>query len=171
MSNHTHSALTINKILVPTDFSEISIHALEYAALIAREANAEIILLHVFESYSQNTMLDMVIDFPDIVEKGIRDKIDEIKKGNAKLNGVTVHPRVVTGKIHNEIENITREEGVKLIVMGTYGVSGVTNIGKFFIGSNAYRTIQEAPCPIITLREKPWKDSIKDIVVPIDSTK
>jgi nucleotide-binding universal stress UspA family protein len=55
--------------------------------------------------------------------------------------------------------------------MGTYGVSGVTNVGKFFIGSNAYRTIQEAPCPIITLREKPWKESFKDFVVPIDSTK
>jgi len=38
------------------------------------------------------------------------------------------------------------------------------------MGSNAYRTIQNAPCPIITLREKPFRRQIKNIMVPVDST-
>src|SRR6187399_2676121 len=138
MSQTSSSQVTINKILVPIDFSEISIHALEYAALIARQAEAEILLLHVFESYSHNTMLEMVVDFTDIMEKGIQDKMDEIKSKNANLKGVTIHSKVATGKIHSEIERVAREEDIKLIVMGTHGVSGVTNIAKFIIGSNAY---------------------------------
>lgn len=171
MNQQNQSQVVIHKILVPTDFSAISIHALEHAALIAKKANAEILLLHVFESYSQNTMLDMVVDFTDIMEKGIEDKMNEIKKRNPKLDGVTIHSKVATGKIHSEIERVAKEEEVKLIVMGTHGVSGVTNIGKFIVGSNAYRTIHNAHCPIITLREEPWKKSFKDIVLPMDSTK
>lgn len=159
------------KILVPTDFSVISIHALEYAALIAKKANAELLLLHVFESYSQNTMLEMVVDFTEIMEKGIEEKMNDIKKKNQLLKGITIHSKVVTGKIHNEIERVAKEEDVRLIVMGTHGVSGVANIGRYLIGSNAYRTTQNAPCPVITLRQEPTHKSFKDIVLPIDSTK
>ncbi|HYV95719.1 MAG TPA: universal stress protein [Chitinophagales bacterium] len=163
--------LTIKKILVPTDFSEISLHALNYAARIAKLENSEIIMLHVFESYTQNTMLNMRIDFTEIVERGVEEKFKEIKAKNPDLEGVTIHSRVVVGKIHAEIDNTAAQENVKLIVMGTHGVSGVTNIGKFIIGSNAYRTIQNAPCPIITLREVPHRREIKNIVVPLDSTR
>lgn len=171
MSATTHPAVPRYKILVPIDFSVISIHALEYAALIARKANAEILLLHVFESYTQNTMLEMVVDFTEIVEKGIEDKMHEIKRKNEKLKGVNIVTKVVTGKIHSEIERIAKEEDIRLIVMGTHGVTGITNIGRYIVGSNAYRTIQNAPCPIITLREDPTKKTFKDIVLPIDSTK
>ena len=171
MSQQNNSGVTINKILVPTDFSQISVHALEYAAKIASVADAQILLLHVFESYSQNTMLDMVVDFTDIMEKGINDKMDELRQKNELLKSVTIHSKVATGKIHSEIERVAKEEDVKLIVMGTHGVSGVTNIGKFIVGSNAYRTIHNAPCPIITLREEPWRKTFKDILIPIDSTK
>lgn len=163
--------ITLNKILVPTDFSEISLHALDYAARIARSDNGEIILLHVFESYSQNTMLDMRVDFTEIIERGVEAKFKEIKAKNKNLEGVNIRSRVVVGKIHSEIDNISAQENIKLIVMGTHGVSGITNIGKFIIGSNTYRTIQNAPCPIITLRESPLRKEIKNIVVPLDSTR
>lgn len=161
----------INKILVPTDFSEISLNALDFAALIARNNNSEIILLHVFESYTQNTMLNMRIDFTQIIERGVEEKFKEIKVKNPNLAGITIRSRVVVGKIYSEIDNVAAEEKVALIVMGTHGVSGVTNIGKFIIGSNAYRTIQNAPCPIITIREAPRRKEIKNIVVPLDSTR
>ena len=165
------NSTNLGKILVPTDFSEISIDALEYAAMIARQGSAEILLLHVFESYSQNTMLDMVVDFTDIVEKGIRDKMEEIKQRNPSLEGVTIHSRVTVGKIYAEIDKIAREENMDLVVMGTHGVSGTTNIGKFIIGSNSYRIIHNAPCPIITLREDPWRKTFKNFLLPIDNSK
>ncbi len=169
MATNTNQ-VTVNKILVPTDFSEISLQALEYAARIAKSDNGEIIMLHVFESYTQNTMLDMRIDFTEIIERGVEAKFNEIKAKNKNLEGVTIRSRVVVGKIHTEIDNIAAAENIKLIVMGTHGVSGVTNIGKYIIGSNAYRTIQNAPCPIITIRDKPHDHEIKNIVVPLDST-
>lgn len=163
--------VSIKKILVPTDFSEISLHALDYAGWIAKQEDAEILLLHVFESYMQNTMLEMRIDFTEIIEKGIEAKMKEIKDNNLHLEGVRLHSKVVVGKIHSEIDRVAAEENVKLIVMGTHGVSGNTNIGKYFIGANAYRTIQNAPCPVITMKDKPWRREVKNIVLPLDSTK
>ena len=167
----TPDEITINKILVPTDFSDISLQAIDYAARIARSSKAEIILLHVFESYTQNTMLDMRVDFTEIIERGIEEKFKEIKLQHLNLSGVTVHSRVRVGKIHTEIDAVADAENVKLIVMGTHGVSGTTNIGKYIMGSNAYRTIQNAPCPIITMHEEPHRQEIKHIVVPLDSTR
>ncbi len=163
--------IALNKILVPTDFSDISLQALEYAAQIAKIDNGEIIMLHVFESYTQNTMLNMRIDFTRIIEEGVEARFNEIKAKNKNLQGINIHSRVVVGKIHSEIDNIAAQENIKLIIMGTHGVSGVTNIDKFFIGSNTYRTIQNAPCPIITLRQNPLRKEIKNIVVPLDSTR
>src|SRR5258706_9614197 len=98
----TTSAVTVKKILVPTDFSEISLHALDYAARIAKSENAEIVLLHVFESYNENTMLDMRVDFSEIIERGIESKFKEIQESHPNLAGVPIQPKVVHGKIHAE---------------------------------------------------------------------
>jgi nucleotide-binding universal stress UspA family protein len=166
----TTAPVTIKKILVPIDFSEISLAALDYAAMIANVENAEIILLHVFESHVQNALLEMRMDMAEIIEKGIEAKFAEIREKNPNLAGVNIRPKVVVGKIHHEINHIALEEEARLIVMGTHGVSGVTNIGKYVMGSNAYRTIQNAPCPIITLRESASRREIRNILVPVDST-
>jgi nucleotide-binding universal stress UspA family protein len=168
MANTT--PVTLKKILVPIDFSEISLAALDYAAMIAQLEDAEIILLHVFESHMQNALLEMRLDMAEIIEKGIEAKFAEIKEKNLNLAGINIRSKVAVGKIHAEINHIAHEEEVRLIVMGTHGVSGVTNIGKYVIGSNAYRTILNAPCPIITLREAPSRREIRNILVPVDST-
>ncbi|MCY7408917.1 MAG: universal stress protein [Chitinophagales bacterium] len=170
MSTKT-SAVRVKKILVPTDFSEISLAALDYAARIAKRDDGEILLLHVIESYMENSIIDMRVDYTEIIEKGIENKFNEIKLKNKNLEGVTIRSKVVLGKIHAEIDQIAAQENIRLIIMGTHGVSGRTNIGKFILGSNAYRTIGNAPCPIITLREAPRRKEIKNIVVPLDSTK
>ncbi|MCS6991222.1 MAG: universal stress protein [Chitinophagales bacterium] len=162
--------IAVKRVLVPTDFSEISLHALEYAAHLARIEDAEIVLLHVVESYPQNTGLDFRFDLTEIIERGIQDKFREIQQQNPSLAGVRLRSQVTVGKIYSEIDRIAAEEQVRLIVMGTHGVSGITNIGKYIIGSNAYRTIQNAPCPIITLRQRPPSFAIRKLLVPLDST-
>ncbi|MCS6917778.1 MAG: universal stress protein [Chitinophagales bacterium] len=162
--------ISVKKVLVPTDFSDLSLAALDYAAHLARAEDAELLLLHVVESYPQNTGLDFRFDFTEIIEKGIQQKFQEIQQENTHLAGVRLRSQVAIGKIHSEIDRVAAEEKVRLIVMGTQGVSGITNIGKFVIGSNAYRTIQNAPCPIITLRQRPKSFDVRRLLVPLDST-
>jgi nucleotide-binding universal stress UspA family protein len=93
--------------------------------MIAKQEGAEILLLHVFESYMQNTMLQMRIDFTEVVERGIEDKFNEVKAANRNLANIPIHSKVTLGKIYSEIDRIALEEDVKLIVMGTHGRRGV----------------------------------------------
>jgi nucleotide-binding universal stress UspA family protein len=166
-----NSSLTLRRILVPVDFSAISISALEFAGFIARQCNAKITLLHVLESYIHNTELQHAIDIDDAIRKAIEEKMEELKSSNKQLQGVTIEAMIGEGKIHSTIDNMAKKSKADLIVMGTHGASGITNIGKFFLGSNAYRTTQHSPVPVITMRSKPRVFNFKDILLPVDNTK
>ena len=73
------------------------------------------------------------------------------------------------GKVHKEISNQAKYHDATLIIAGTHGTSG---FDEFWMGSNAYKIVANAECPVITIRqsERP-KDTIKNILVPIDSTR
>jgi nucleotide-binding universal stress UspA family protein len=160
-------SLTLKRILVPIDFSEISLTAVDYAAYIAKNTGAEILILHVFESFEQNSKIDQVFDYTELIEKGIQGKLNELKTQRTNLLGINIRTRVVQGKIHNEIDHIATEEKVDLIVMGTHGASGSRHI----LGSNAYRTVLAASKPVLTVSESKKQIRFKDIVLPIDGSK
>jgi nucleotide-binding universal stress UspA family protein len=164
-------SLSFKRILVPTDFSDISLNALDYAASIASNTNAEVTLLHVYESYDQHSNIKFGLDINEIIEKGINDKINDIKATNKNLWGVKFNTKVVNGKSTNDIIKVAKQLKSDLIVMGTHGTSGLKNLGKYLLGSNAYRVVNNAPCPVITIREKKSNIRFKDLLLPIDNTK
>ncbi len=166
----SYHPISIKTVLVPVDFSALSYDTFRYAAYLTKLENAELLLLHVMEPNMQNVLLDMRVDIADILSRGMLDKFRELADQEQELRGIRLRVRVTVGKVHSEIDRVALEEGARLIVMGTTGVSGITNIGKFVIGSNAYRTILNAPCPIITMRQAPESFRIKSILVPLDST-
>jgi len=160
-------ALALKKILVPIDFSEISLSALDYAAYIANNTGAEILILHVFESFEQNSKIDQVFDYPELIEKGIQSKLNDLKLQRTNLLGIKISTKVVQGKIHHEIDEIANQEKVDLVVMGTHGASG----SKYILGSNAYRTVLAASKPVLTVSEPKKQIRFKDILLPIDGSK
>lgn len=165
----------LKKILVPTDFSPHSLSALHYAAAMAKHSDAEVILLHVIENYAENTALSQVINVTEAIKKAVNDKLVEIKNNNMDLWGIPISVRLVNGKIHKVIIDMVEKEGVDLIVMGTHGSSGIGNVGKYILGSNAYRIVRVANCPVITVREALEKKEggvkFGKIVLPLDTTK
>jgi len=161
--------LPLKKLLVPIDFSAISLHALDYAAGIAKTTNAEITLLHVYDA--PELPKNSTFNISDLIERGINEKINEIKAKDKNLFGVNLKTRVVAGKIHECIEEIAKEIKADMIIMGTHGSSGIRKIGKFLLGSNAYRVVNNSPCPIITIKEINKKINFKNIILPIDNSK
>jgi nucleotide-binding universal stress UspA family protein len=70
--------------------------------------------------------------------------------------------------VHQEIANQAKYVDAELVIAGTHGVSGFE---EFWIGSNAYRIVTYAPCPVITVRTNyEFKEKISKIVLPIDSS-
>jgi nucleotide-binding universal stress UspA family protein len=63
---------------------------------------------------------------------------------------------------------MAKMNGAELIIAGTHGVTGFE---QYWIGSNAYRIVSYAPCPVITVRfDYQFDHDIKNVVLPIDAT-
>ncbi|MEX0811526.1 MAG: universal stress protein [Chitinophagales bacterium] len=163
--------LKIDKILVPTDFSPLSLSALHYAAALARHSNAEIILYHVIETYMQNTFLEEIINIDRIIEDAVNKKMEEIKSDNIDLWGIKITARIGKGKIYRQISDFQKTNNIDLIIMGTHGWKDVDLKQKHILGSNAIRVVSGTTVPVITFRTPIEEVRLKKIVLPLDITK
>ena len=156
---------TINKVLVPIDFSDYSKSALRYAVNFAKSFNAEIILIYVVEpviyppdfSMGQIAMPSINTEWDDRA----KDELQKLAKSEI-IGAVKVKTIIKTGKPFVEIIETAKEENVDLIIIATHGRSGVEHI---LFGSTAEKVVRKAPCPVLTLREPlkgfDYKEGIK----------
>lgn len=156
----------MKNIIVAIDFSRCSIHALEYAIFLANKMKANILMVWV-----DNTTSDESV-FPEYVggsRKEISNNFDDlISKYSASLKEGEISYKIRKGKVHHEIANQAKYSDATLVIAGTHGVTGFE---EFWIGSNAYRIVTYAPCPVITVRTSfEFKNQIARIVLPIDSS-
>ena len=145
--------MTLKTILVPTDFSEPSTAALNYAKQLADALNASIHVLHVAEDPLRQpwtletygiSPLDVLGDITAQAQKDLGKALPESerKKYNAEL--VTA-----VGSPFSEIVNYARKNSIDLIVMGTHGRGGLAHV---VLGSVTERVVRFAPCPVLTVR-------------------
>lgn len=145
----------MGKILVGFDFSKGSAIAVDLAIDIANRMKLDLRLVYVKEK--------------DEDETPIRQ---EIERRNAAvehlLHGIKMEYVVRQGKVWEELCHQAEEDDAQLIVVGTHGMSGFT---KNWVGRNTYRTIAEAKCPVLTIREDfNFNKALERIVVPLDNT-
>jgi nucleotide-binding universal stress UspA family protein len=147
-------SIGIKKILCPTDFSENSEHALQYALTLATLSQAELRLFHVVEpiTYPQSTQLfEPVLDEVELMMKmeaafqtQLEDQVSALKDEYPKITG-----KLVKGNTFLEIIRVARDDDVDMIVMGTHGRTGLAHV---LIGSVAEKVVREAPCPVLTVK-------------------
>jgi nucleotide-binding universal stress UspA family protein len=161
--------LEIKRILIPMDFSETSFMALDHGAAMAKLFNAELYLLHVIElyEYTFNIYEPLVMvnttEMELMVNKNLREHAERVNK-QYHVNTV---PMLSRGRVSSEIVNMAIEKKIDIIIMGTHGAKGFSEI---FIGTNAHRTVTVSPCPVITLQSHPAKAGFSKIVMPIDDS-
>lgn len=134
----------ISRVLVPTDFGEVSTRALIYALDFAERLRAEVYLLHVMAESPSAT--------PNHHD---RERYREVWQKLDLLPTPGEHPdlaitrEVVHGVPADRIVRYAQERGVGLIVMGTRGRSGFAHL---VMGSVAERVIRQAPCPVLAVQ-------------------
>jgi nucleotide-binding universal stress UspA family protein len=144
--------MEIKKILFPTDFSEGSAQALQYAVDMTRRYGAKLYLLHVIYEISEGIgwyIPHMSMDelYKDI-EKGAKKELE--KFGVEELSSLKdIEYRTVMGTPHKEIIKFANDNKIDLIIIGTHGRKG---IDKIIFGSTAEHVVRYAPCPVLTVR-------------------
>ena len=140
----------IKKILVPTDGSDSSMRAADFALKLAKHFMSEIIGIYV---------IDRII-LEEISKVHERHEVEEEikRKGRRCLNyivksaereGLKASSILVEGQPHDQIVRHAESLGADIIIMGSKGRRGTNRI---LIGSVAERVIEYAPCPVLVIR-------------------
>ncbi|GGZ32906.1 universal stress protein [Echinicola pacifica] len=144
--------MTAFKILCPTDFSECSLNAIEYAAKLGEKYNAELILFHVPEmadykklfKFTDQNSLTFVNKKLDSLAKEVM--IESLDKGLKSCHSV-----IQEGKPEEEILKYAMFERIDLVVMGTEGVNDIkTN----FIGTKASTVVERSEVDVLIVPRK-----------------
>lgn len=145
--------LSIEKILVPVDFSANSRGALDLAVDLAKTFDAELHLLHCYQ-VTPATMAPYGIAIPETFEQDLRTaSLRRLSEERARIDGsgLTVEEHVSAHFPSEAIPEMAESLGADLIVMGTRGLSGLKHV---LLGSVAERTLRRAKCPVLTVKDE-----------------
>lgn len=157
----------MKRILVPTDFSSRAENALKIAAQIARKNDFEIHLLHMLEIPSQmNDAITGGAAIPEIML--FLQKAKEIMQHTKEkdfLQGLTVIDAIKLERATQGILSYSKDNHIDLIIMGSNGASGLTEI---IIGSNTEKVVRLSPAPVMVIKEEITPFDPKNIVFASD---
>ena len=156
----------MKKIIVPIDFSKHSEYALETAAMLAKKHNSELIALHMLEMSdsmlldSDNEHNEKTVFFYKLAEKKFNEFL-----AKDYLEGLEVVPLVKHYKVFKEVSDVAMEQNADLIVMGSHGTSGFTEI---FVGSNTEKVVRHSETPVLVVKSKPLNVDYKTVIFASD---
>ncbi len=146
--------IRLERILHPTDFSDASLRAAEYAVELARQFGARLYLLHVIEDPLPTIVaLGGYVPGRDELEAFARTALntwlDAFDTGSLAIERECVH-----GHAFPEIVRFARDREIDLIVIGTHG-RGYTQ--HFLMGSVAEKVVRKAPCPVLSVHPEDFR--------------
>ncbi len=146
--------VTLNRMLVPVDFSECSLDALEYGVLVAQRSKASIRLLHVPEPVSYG--LDFT--FPHVAKREqmrteVTGRLSNLVSALTTA-GVSSDFTMRGGLPADSILDTARSQSVDVIVMGTHGRRGLSHV---LFGSVAESILRRSSCPVLTVRRPTFR--------------
>lgn len=154
-------------IIVAMDFSNTSIHCIEYAIPLANKVKSNIILVWVDKITAQESL------YPDTSNQNrneAKKRFEELLKeyGKKMAKGLKIEYKLRKGKIYHEIDSLATSTDALMIIAGAHGISGFEEL---WIGSNAFKIVTNSSVPVITVRNDfEVSGSIRSILVPVDSS-
>ncbi len=140
------------KILYPTDFSDVSKKAFDVVMQLKDAGAKEVVVLHVIDSrffdamawYATKNLADIEVDLVDVVKREI-DSIEE----DLRKTGFKVRVRIEKGVPASEILRAAKEENVSVIVIGSHGMS---NIQEMLMGSVSEKVIRKSENLVLVVK-------------------
>lgn len=146
--------ITLKNILCPTDFSELSVCAIEYARSFAEAYSARLHLLHVVDEAYQYWMAMGPNSIPigpppdELIAAG-QEGMKKFVAAHLPTPPTELVADVRLGRPFLEIIRYARETPADLIILGTHGRSGLSHV---LLGSVTEKVVRKAPCPVLTVR-------------------
>ena len=153
-------------ILVPIDFTEITLVALQQAINLAKVIDAEITVINVLEDYGFFNKYISNNEHKEMEDKTVA-QLKELAEKESANSGIKIDAIIKKGKIYDKINKAAKDLNATLILMGTSGTMGLMK----FIGSNTLRVIRESKIPVISIKGSNIDEGLNNILLPLDLTK
>lgn len=161
------SLQAVSTLVAATDLSPASDHAVEQAALLAKQWDAELVLLHVFNDGFWATIKSIYEaerwagTEPVLVA---RNRLSQQVRELAVRHGVRVRGETRTGRAANEIAVFCHEQNAQLLVVGEHGEDW---IGDTVIGGTALKVLKRTELPVLLAR-RPASADFSSVLVATD---
>ncbi len=152
-------------ILLPTDFSEVSINASKYAISLFKQPDTRFILFHSFDPSAKENYAngDAFNSFEEVKEK-LNDLCEELRS-SLTYQSLTIKSNIVKGLAKRHILEQASRWGADCIVMGTTGASGIK---KRIIGSVASNILKRSKRPVIVVPKNIGVAKINSVLLASD---
>jgi nucleotide-binding universal stress UspA family protein len=140
------------KVLYPTDFSDVAMKAFEFIKQLKNDRVKEVIILHVIDQKSLDALAIYTskdfIKFETDWEKNAMEQVAPMEDELKKL-GFQVKVRIERDVPFREILKVEEEEDVSVIVIGSHGKS---NIGEMLLGSVSEKVVRKSKKPVLIVK-------------------
>jgi nucleotide-binding universal stress UspA family protein len=149
-------------IIVPTDFSDISNNAMDYATGLAKSTGSSLLLFHAYQVPVSMTDVPIVLVSVEELQKNAETKMAEVKKSLEQTTGGTmkIYAETKLGDTVDELEDLCNRIKPFAVVMGTKGETGLERV---FFGSTTLTTIKHLSWPVIVVPPHKKYSSIKKV--------
>jgi len=142
------------KIVVPTDLTETANQAIRQATVIARKAQAKLVLLHILDNKSPSATE---------VEKTLNIQVNNIRK----QTGLDCEIILKEGSVFDVIPFVGREKDYDLMVIGTHGIKGFRQM---LMGADILKLVAKVSIPVLVVQEKAVLiEDFRRIILPVSS--
>ncbi|MFB6124171.1 MAG: universal stress protein [Haloferacaceae archaeon] len=157
-----------DRILFPTDGSDVAERVFEYALDVAATHDATLHVLHVADT-TQDSVTVVGGDVVDVLEREGERIVAETAE-RATERGISVTTDVVQGHPAKTIVDYAGNDGVDLVVMPTHGRKGLERV---LLGSVTERVVNDAPVPVLTVNPDAEASAYPaaDVLVPTDGSR
>ena len=143
--------VSLERILCPTDFSETSQEAFQYAQRLAIDSHATILLLHAFEMadfWGSGGAILQLVDRATGFGSNLAERKEQLVAIRPSSETIKIEYLAHGGNAGEVICWVGQERDCDLIVMGTHGRTGAAHL---LLGSVAEYVVRHARCPVLTL--------------------
>lgn len=142
-----------NQILVPTDFSDCANYAVQTAIKLAKQSNATVHFLTVYDLLPNQ-----------VLEHKKKAALAQLAT-KYLISNLSIKTAYIEGKFIKTINDYIKANEIDLVVMGSHGSSGFSEI---MIGSNTQKVVRNIHCPTLVIKETLEKVDFRNIVFASD---
>lgn len=157
-------------LVVPTDFSSVSVNALNYAVDMAQAINAGLVLLHVYNvpvSFTEAPVAPVTTVSLEEVKRSSVERLEELKKNLVILTSgkIQIYSESRLGEPIEELEAICKSLDPMAVIMGSHGATGFE---RMIMGSTTLSAIKHIKCPVIVIPPGTTYNGIRKIGLACD---